>query len=103
MALTWNWDKKMCKCTMKNGCELNLYRGNAFVIAIWESDKDDTYQLAWFFANKDHAKNCLGLTKGYDNIQIDWDTFELDTSYKETEQFVQLLAKAKEKVTIKLY
>ena len=103
MALTWTWEKKMGKCTMKNGTELNLYRGNAFMIAIWESDKDDTQQLAWVFVNKDHAKNCLGLTKGYDKIEYEWDSFELDVTYKETEQFIQLLAKAKEKVSIKLY
>lgn len=105
MALQWNWDDKMGKCTTQNGINLNLYRGNAFMIAIHEFEQDgkELYSLAWFFADKDHCKNCLGLTKGYTGIEFDWQSFELDTKYKETEQFITMLAKAKQKVSITLY
>lgn len=105
MSLNWYWDKKMGTCTYNSGLKCNLYRGNAFVIAIHERD-DNTYSLAWFAADEAHMKNMLGLTKDYkDNIVQDWGIveFELNTEYKETAKLVTLLAKAKMKVEIKLY
>lgn len=111
MSLNWQWSDKMGEVTYKDGStKSNLYRGNCFMIAVneWVSKEGvEQYSLAWFFADEAHAKNCLGLTKGYeDNSPDDWGwlSFKLDTSYKETGKFLQLLAKAKAKgITITLY
>lgn len=72
MALHWEWSKKcgemVVKYTEHPPMKLDLYKGNAFLIMIYQDEKEKTYQLWSFFANKDHAKNCLGLTKGNTNI-----------------------------------
>lgn len=86
------------------GQTLNLYRGNAFVIALHE--KGDCYNLAWFAADENHMKNLLGLSKDYpDNDVEHWGitNMKLDTRYKETAKLVQLLARAKMNITIELY
>ena len=103
MSLNWEWKDKMGTCTWKDGKTCNLYRGNALVIAIYENGK--YYNLAWFAADETHMKNMLGLTKGYNNIMKDWGIteLELNTEYKETAKIVNLMSKAKMKITIKLY
>lgn len=67
MALTWEWSKPCgyayVDLSEGNGETLTLYQGNALLIFMAECA--DEYQLVGFFANKDHAKNCLGLSKGY--------------------------------------
>lgn len=104
MALHWQWNEKMGECTYENGHKSNLYRGNAFIIATNEFE-DDTYNLAWFAVDETHMKNMLGLTKGYDNIFKDWGITEikLDTRYKETAKFIQMIAKSKTAIRIELY
>lgn len=104
MALNWQWNDKMGECIYENGHKSNLYRGNAFIIATNEFE-DNTYNLAWFAADETHMKNMLGLTKGYDNIFKDWGITEikLDTSYKETAKFIQMIARSKTPIKIELY
>lgn len=74
MALQWNWDEKIGEATLvtkdKAGTEqeaaLSLYKGNAFLIFLYEykgEDGTDMYSLWSFWADKEHAKNCLGLNK----------------------------------------
>ena len=71
--LNWQWSNKLGYLVTKddnNGYKINLYGGNALMIAVWEwkeNDKD-MYSLYTFFADKDHAKRCLGLAKGSDYI-----------------------------------
>lgn len=80
MALNWNWNEKVGEATLvqkqKGGdgkrFTIDLYQGNAFLIAIYrfkteEDEKEDTfhYTLHGFFCDKEHAKRCLGLAKGY--------------------------------------
>lgn len=104
MSLNWQWNDKMGTCTYDGGKKDNLYRGNAFMIAIHEWDNN--YCLAWFAADKKHMQNQLGLTKEFkENSFADFGIveFELDTKYPETAEFVKMLAKAKANVTIKLY
>ena len=103
MSLNWEWKDKMGTCTCEDGTTCNLYRGNAFVIAIYEDS--GYYNLAWFAADENHMKNMLGLNKGYENIMKNWGIteLELNTEYKETVKIVNLMAKAKMKITIKLY
>ena len=105
MSLNWEWNDKMGTCTYENGIKNNLYRGNAFTIAVYENEEDETYQLVWFAADENHMKNMLGLTKGYENVIEKWGIkeLELNTEYKETVKIVNLMAKAKMKITIKLY
>lgn len=104
MALNWDWNDKMGICTYENGHTSQLYRGNAFIIAINEYE-DEAYTLAWFASDANHMKNMLGLTKEYDNIFTDYGivSFSLDTRYKETAQLIQMLAKARMKISIELY
>ena len=42
----------------------NLYQGNAYLIFLneWEEDGKNLYSLYSFWADKQHMKNCLGLT-----------------------------------------
>lgn len=103
MSLNWEWKDKMGTCTYEDGTKCNLYRGNAFTIAIHEDS--GYYNLAWFAADETHMKNMLGLNKGYENIMKKWGItqLELNTEYKETVKIVNLMAKAKMKITIKLY
>lgn len=87
-----------------NGDKINLYRGNAFIIAIYEWD--DKYDLMWFAADEQHMKNMLGLSKDYPGNDVaDWGItyMKLDTRYKETAKLVQLFARARMNITIELY
>lgn len=77
MALTWDYDKKIGECVVYDGRTdleyiLDLYEGNAFLIALYEyhdtEEDKDKVQLQWFFADEQHAKNCLGITKGHSSI-----------------------------------
>lgn len=103
MSLNWQWTDKMGTCTFADGSQCNIYRGNAFMIAIYETDK--TYSLVWFAADKNHMKNLLGLNKDFNNCFEDWKITEmsLDTKYKETKEFLQMACAAKLKITINLY
>lgn len=109
MAINWQWTDKMGEVTDKRGYTSNLYRGNCFMIAVneWKNkDGIEQYSLAWFFADERHAKNCLGLTKEYQENSVNdyhWAKFKLDTEYKETAKFIALLAKANAEVEIELY
>lgn len=107
MALTWEWNDKMGTAKHVEGYTLNLYRGNAFIIALyeWEKDGKERYQLHWFAASKDHMKNMLGLNKDYDNCFKDFgiEEIRLDVNYKETADLVQMFAKAKLEIKIELY
>jgi hypothetical protein len=81
MALIWKWEEKIGEIVTEqviNGevrCfTKKLYEGNAFLICIneWtEKNGEDVYSLNWFFLDERHAKNCLGLTKGHENIFTD--------------------------------
>lgn len=65
MALQWKWDNQSGTVTL-NGNTFSFYEGNALMIVLNEYKNDkgkDMYDLAWFFADKAHAKACLGLEK----------------------------------------
>jgi len=73
MALNWNWNRKcgeMITVDPLTGKEFtqNLYQGNALLIMISEwhdEDRDsDMYNLWSFWCDKEHMRNCLGLSKG---------------------------------------
>lgn len=76
MALHWDWKEKcgemIINRTHENGTHeeitISLYEGNAFLIMLEEREK--TWQMWSFWADETHAKNCLGLTRGTDNMYL---------------------------------
>ena len=80
MALHWSFNEKAGTVTEVQTCRdgkeheftLNLYCGNALMIATYEyTDEDgaDKYDLMWFFTGEEHARNCLGLKKNQRGTQ----------------------------------
>ena len=117
MALTWEWNRKCGELTLEQKrpdgtweqTPISLYQGNAFLIMLAENDEDNTYQLFSFFSGKDHAKNCLGLSKGYTkNIFLDDSTrisrLRLNKKkYSYTKELVELFVRAFDDITIEIY
>ena len=108
MALHWDWNDIMGKCTYTNGHESTLYDGNAQIIAI-DHLPDDMYRLAWFSTDKKHLQNMIGLTKGHEGI-LDENrrlfgitSIKLNTACREVPDIVKDLAKAKVNISIELY
>ena len=83
MAVRWEWKQKVGELT-HDGLTVNLYEGNCFLIGIkeWQNEEGESlYNLMWFFADKQHAKRCLGLEKGsYDMFEglVDHITLYMD-------------------------
>ena len=69
MALCWNFKEKGGTITTEKTGTKNWYEGNALMIVLneWTEEGKDWHSLAWFFLDKEHAKNCLGLNpkQGY--------------------------------------
>lgn len=65
MALNWNWNNKIGKAIYNDGTELQLYKGNAYIIACheWNQGGQDLYNVCWFAVDKEHMKNMLGIGK----------------------------------------
>lgn len=113
MALIWDWDIKIGTAVVAQGkqeFELNLYQGNAFLIMIHEyQDQDgvDKYSMYTFFADKEHAKNCLGIGKRTDGIFDDY--YRLlkvrinKKMYSYTKELVDMLIKAFDEIKIEIY
>lgn len=104
MAIRWDFKKdRIGTAITTEDTELTLYTGNAFIIALTETET--TYNLQWFFADEQHAKNCLGLNKEYKGC---WKSFGikkliLDVNFKETPKLISILCKAKAEIEIELY
>ena len=114
MAIIWDWDKKIGRCFMtatdkdgnKGVAELDLYQGNAYLIAIQEDKEEETYQLVWFATDKNHLKNMLGLSKGFDNCIKDWGILSIHLNgakYKDAAEVAGLFLKAKMDTEFILY
>ena len=112
MALHWDFRFKAGTVTEKNGdktATFNFYVGNAFMIVTHEFVDDDgveKYDMRWFFVGVDHAKNCLGLSKGHDNM-FGADGITSLTIYRDNcycwKDIVKLFTKAFPDITITLY
>lgn len=116
MALNWNWSEKCGEAVIQQGEKewtVNLYKGNAFLIFIYQYEKDgqEMYQLYSFWADKQHMKNCLGLNKkeGYGGNMFDEDDCKLKTirinkaKYPYTKDLMQALVQAFDELTIELF
>ena len=120
MSLNWKWNENCGKITVKETYEgepereyeVTLYKGNAFLIMLYEYSENgkEMYNLFGFFADKEHAKNCLGLNpkKGYDDNMynrkyIRFTKVQLNKSkYCYTKELVELLVKAFDNITIEI-
>ena len=116
MALQWNWEDKIGEAVVFNydkEVTYTLYDGNAFLIMLYEYTNDkgeEMWQMANFFADETHAKNCLGLNKGYDRDNMfNHKSYKLlkirlnKNKYRYTKKLVDLLIKAFDNITIELY
>lgn len=116
MALQWKWDSKCGEATLQQTIDgktrdftLNLYVWNAFLIMIneYEENGENMYSLYSFLADKRHMENCLGISKGYDNIYTGYQTFSRFRLDMEKccywQQIATALKKAFPDITIELY
>lgn len=100
--LLWNWDEKCGEMKMGEH-SVNLYEGNALMFMIKE--EAEKYQIWGFFADKEHAKNRLGLNKGHENAYAGcpWEKITLYRSKSRNwKVFTELAAKAFPDVEIHL-
>ena len=117
MALNWDWNKRIGTATIFNynkEVEYSLYQGNAFLIMIYEYEKDgkDMWSIHNFLLNKDQAENCFGLSKGHTENIFNTDKYydkyqlrkiEIDGgNYSYTRELVYMLLKAFDNIEIKI-
>ena len=126
MALTWEWKEKCGEITLEqkrsNGewkqFPISLYRGNAYLIMIHEFTNDEgveQYELFSFFVDKEHAKNCLGISKSRktrdktcQNIYLsDTERFSKlrinKAKYTSAAELVSMFVKAFDNIVIEVY
>lgn len=116
MALQWNFKDKCGEAVLVqvSGDEcreftLNLYVGNAYLIMLseYEENGENMYSLYSFWADKKHMENCLGITKGCDNIYTGYQTFAKFRLNMEKcrnwQQIATAVKKAFPKIVIELY
>lgn len=118
MALYWNWNEKCGEAVLRqtiNGKEkeftLNLYQGNAYLIFIseYKEDDNDVYNVWSFWIDRNHAKNCLGVSgKDCHNIYTsEWQTISKFRLNKDKlnhfADIVSLIAKGFDNVAIEIY
>lgn len=114
MALNWRWDKKIGTAEIFNYDKVvtyNLYQGNAFLIMLYEYKEDgkDMWSMHNFLVDKEHAKNCFALSKGYDDNIFNTDRYRLQkvrlnkAKYRYTKDLVDMLIKAFDNITIELF
>lgn len=120
MALHWQWKDKCGEAIVhqtnpqtgeERDLTVSLYEGNAFLIFVnqFKEEGKDMYSLFAFFADEEHAKNCLGLTKGNNNMFLD-DGFQylkkirFDKSHhSKPQKLLNLFTKAFDTLEIELY
>ena len=76
MSLNWLWSEHCGEITFEQNWDdgvheftVQLYEGNAFLIMLneWTGEDGKGRWTMWnFFADKEHAKKCLGLQKNWD-------------------------------------
>lgn len=112
MSLNWNFDKPAGLWTIPAGVPgmdtkkkettFNLYCGNAYLIVLSETKEE--YNLVTFWCDKDHMKNCLGLSRGYrQNIYTDWEgshIFLYEDNCPHARQIADALFRAFDNITV---
>lgn len=115
MAVQWQWKEKCGKVTVvdENQKEYtaNWWEGNCLMIILneWTAENgEEMYSMGWFFADVEHAKNCLGLSKGHTNMWTDEGqtitelTINLKYCYQ-WKKIVDVMTKAFPNIKITLY
>lgn len=105
MALHWDFKKKIGMITIK-GKEFNLYEGNAFLIMLheYEENGEQWWQMYSFWVDKEHARRCLGLAKGTQNIHEGIEKIRLNKKVSRNyKDIISLLVKAFDSITIEIY
>lgn len=116
MALNWKWEDRIGTMTLRQGAnefDLSLYEGNAYLIMLHEYEEDgkNLYTMYSFFADKEHMKNMLGLSKknhygeNFLNEPGNKATkFRINKKkYSHTKELVTALAEAFDDITIELF
>lgn len=116
MALQWKWSEKCGEAVLQQTIDdktkdftLNLYTGNAFLIMIheYEENGENIYSLHSFWIDKKHMENCLGITKGHDNMYSGYQTltkFRMDmVKCRYWKEIAVALKKAFPDMVIELY
>lgn len=112
--LRWNFDDKIGEAVIRQGDReytMNLYDGNAFLIFVDEYksiDGNDMYSVWLFFADEQHAKNCLGLCKNGGGNIFDEKNMLVKVrinkkEYRYTSKLVEMLIKAFDEIQIEIY
>ena len=96
MALRWDFKHKAGTVTQEKTGTRNWYEGNGLMIVLneWTEEGKEFYSMYWFFADKEHMKNCLGLNKkqGYsDNMFEDDPITEITISRENCYQWKDLV------------
>lgn len=88
MSVNWNWSDKCGEFVLeqtidakgtKKDFTISIYNGNCMAVFLHEfvEDGKEKYNFVGFFSDKEHAKNCLGLNKGTDNLySTEWQTIK---------------------------
>lgn len=119
MAVTWDWNAKCGEFVIEQTVDANgtkkdftvsIYNGNCMAVFLYEFVEGETekYNFFGFFSDKTHAKNCLGLTKGEDNIYDNgWQTITRVRLNKSKcryfKDLVALFAQAFDNIDIEIY
>lgn len=113
MALTWDWKSKCGEAIVKSGDReftIDLYNGNAYLIFIHEFEEDgvEKYELYSFWADKTHAKRCLGLEKDTYNLYAEGHSvvtkFRINKAKcRKAAEIIGLIAKAFDEIDIEIY
>ena len=114
MALYWDWKESVGDATFEVNNEkevrITLYEGNALLIMLqeYQDDGEDMYNMFHFWLDKNHMKNCLGLTKGHDNA-YDNDCIRLKkirlnkTKSRNYKDIITALVKAFDNIEIEIF
>lgn len=119
MALNWNWKEKCGEAILTQSVDgeekefiLHLYQGNAYLIFIseWIEDGNEMYNVWSFWADKDHAKNCLGIGKQKDCYNIYAEGWQTITKFRLNKakmnhfaDIVSMISKAFDNIDIEIY
>ena len=79
----------------------NCYDSNALFCWLEESDKKAI--LRGFFADNQHMKCCLGLSKGYTNLYDNVTSLCISKNYPQWLKIVSAFMKASESITVTTY
>lgn len=108
MSLTWNFNQRAGVIFLPSGRMLTCYQGNAYLIILNETETD--YTLVSFWADAQHMKNCLGLSKGFSNCYTksydDWTGSKwvlYKDNCKNTSKIAEALVRAFVAVTVQVF